>query len=887
MATISELNIRLGLLTKEFERNLRKVERDLRNSGQRLSQLGSDLTLAISAPLAAIGGFSIKAAGDIEALRLAMQSTFQDAGRSIGEANKELELLRQAALAPGLDFEQAVRGSIRLQNVGFAAEEARGILVQLANAVALTGGTAIELDGVTRQFTQMIAKGRILQEDLTIIQENMPAISKAMDEAFGTRSADKLRELGITGEQFVRGITQQLSELPRVSGGIANAIVNLFAGIKNAAARFGEEINRVFNISENSDRLVAGLNSIVDAFVGLDDGTKRFIIQMTLAVAAIGPLIKVIGVLRTAQAALVGSIVTINGRMAALTGFIQRSVVAFNALSVASKAAFLGGVVTAIVLAADALGVFNRELTTAEKVQAKIADVTRRAGDAIAEEKAKVTALVGVLKDQNATREEQEKALRSLKAISPEYFGSLDLEKAKVQDIDAALDGYISQLLRAAKAQAAFDELVNIEKRLNNLKEEADPSVWQQIGNAVLSAGNTFTGMGLNASSAAKNMQALKTELEAQREALLGIVKEGGGVSETVSRAGQNFKELAADSQRSAAAQEDAAKKAKLYKDALASIAAVVQKGDVLGADVFSEQAKEIENQIERLLENGFKPYSREIENLRGMLAKLKADQQSGFSTPNSTQALLGIDPTTPTPIATLPPLTQVISVDASAANQTLEDFKVNIEGVGNTFLSAGEQINQVLTGINEGTIPLVESFDQLFQIVTAGLTPGLQSLVEIGGTLMTEMFDAIGNGTQSFATFASSAISSLGKVIQRILQAYIAQQLLNSAFFSKNPFAAIAIGAIVGAASNALFQRIAKAIKPPSLAEGGVVSSPTLALIGDAGAGNPEIVAPEAKLRQIFRQEGGGSGELRAVVRGDDLLFIVDKAANRRGRLR
>lgn len=47
-----------------------------------------------------------------------------------------------------------------------------------------------------------------------------------------------------------------------------------------------------------------------------------------------------------------------------------------------------------------------------------------------------------------------------------------------------------------------------------------------------------------------------------------------------------------------------------------------------------------------------------------------------------------------------------------------------------------------------------------------------------------------------------------------------------------------------------------------PSLATGGVVHDPTLAMIGDAGAGNPEIVTPEKMMRSIFAeglQDHGG----------------------------
>ncbi|MFS8652614.1 MAG: hypothetical protein FWJ66_11995, partial [Caldibacillus sp.] len=42
---------------------------------------------------------------------------------------------------------------------------------------------------------------------------------------------------------------------------------------------------------------------------------------------------------------------------------------------------------------------------------------------------------------------------------------------------------------------------------------------------------------------------------------------------------------------------------------------------------------------------------------------------------------------------------------------------------------------------------------------------------------------------------------------------------------------------------------------KIPRLARGGVVSEPTLAMVGDAGPGNPEIVAPERLLKQLLRE--------------------------------
>ena len=51
-----------------------------------------------------------------------------------------------------------------------------------------------------------------------------------------------------------------------------------------------------------------------------------------------------------------------------------------------------------------------------------------------------------------------------------------------------------------------------------------------------------------------------------------------------------------------------------------------------------------------------------------------------------------------------------------------------------------------------------------------------------------------------------------------------------------------------------------------------------------------PEIVAPESKLRDIFRGEmrgNGGGGVLTCRVSGDDLLFVLDKAEYKAKRIR
>ena len=162
---------------------------------------------------------AIQAGGEFESLALAREANFEQAGRHVYSDCAEVEALRKAALAPGLDFPQAVAASIRLQSVGLNAETARTTIQELANAIASTGGTAQNLESVTVQMAQMISKGKVLSQDLRIIQENLPIISDLMLKAFGTANAEKIQELGITGKDFVKGITEEMTKLTGGQGG--------------------------------------------------------------------------------------------------------------------------------------------------------------------------------------------------------------------------------------------------------------------------------------------------------------------------------------------------------------------------------------------------------------------------------------------------------------------------------------------------------------------------------------------------------------------------------------------------------------------------------------------------------------------------------------------
>ena len=62
------------------------------------------------------------------------------------------------------------------------------------------------------------------------------------------------------------------------------------------------------------------------------------------------------------------------------------------------------------------------------------------------------------------------------------------------------------------------------------------------------------------------------------------------------------------------------------------------------------------------------------------------------------------------------------------------------------------------------------------------------------------------------------------------------------------------------------------------AFAQGGIVSGPTMALVGeDAGASNnPEVIAPLDKLRSMLHPQGGVGGTVRFEIEGRKLVGVI-----------
>ena len=187
-------------------------------------------------------------------------------------------------------------------------------------------------------------------------------------------------------------------------------------------------------------------------------------------------------------------------------------------------------------------------------------------------------------------------------------------------------------------------------------------------------------------------------------------------------------------------------------------------------------------------------------------------------------------------------------------------------------------------TGIESLKVKLRDLQQQMVQ--TAGVYE--YSFTEAAQSVGMALGDALVNGGNVFAAFGSSILSVLGDILIKIGNAGIAAAKLSATFLTPAGLvagiAAVALGAAVkGFASKMQGGGIT------AFANGGIVSGPTLGLMGEYGGArsNPEVIAPLDKLNGMIGQTGTNvnvGGEFR--VQGQDLVLALQRADKQRNRI-
>lgn len=204
------------------------------------------------------------------------------------------------------------------------------------------------------------------------------------------------------------------------------------------------------------------------------------------------------------------------------------------------------------------------------------------------------------------------------------------------------------------------------------------------------------------------------------------------------------------------------------------------------------------------------------------------------------------------------------------------------IKGIGSSVQGITDALKgngnawQSVVGIVDGFIGLYQGLQSVIQIIGAitGVTNMLTAAKQGEAVASTAAATAAVTGAAATATASATAATAKSAETAANVSAAVSGTL---AAHSGIPFVGIALGlAAVGAI-------IAAMASIPKFANGGVVSGPTLAMVGEyAGAGNnPEVIAPLDKLRGMLAEPAGFGGKVEFEIKGRTLRAILAKENN------
>jgi tape measure domain-containing protein len=776
----ANVNLKLNKSFKESDYLSRKLDQGFGKLGGQMKSFGRAMTIGVTLPLALAAKSASDAFAEYDSLRRALASYHP----TLDGLNSRLAEMRTLAKLPGLGFQEAIQGDVRLQAVGISAKNSSKILREFANAIAQTGGGKAQLNEVTIQLGQMAAKGKVLNQDLRPIIESAPAVATALKSIFGTVSSEdisnKLTAAGKTSTEFIEILLVEMAKAPRVTGGWKNSLENLSDALFISKSRIFEVANEVFGLEGKVNSFSDTLERMVDGFTSLSPVLQGAILAVTGLLTVMGPL-----------SWGVGSLVTLLPKL--LTA------VHFTTLAIGGLTLGIGALIAAVVIAVGEVSSYNEMIKESSNISNRAASETKK----------EVLVMEGYIKTLNSSSASVDRtkiAKEELRKLSPEFTSALKNEKIDFDKLGGAVSNYKDQLLLASKQKQDGLLLDSLIKRQQE-SEKGNIGIWP----ATKVVGNTVFD----------NLRDDKifstTPMQVWLEASVNVTK----------KAGEQWNELGV------------------------AIAKVTERMEGRLGDLQEEGTGTAPpfgpSLLEAAAEEERKTLETHVKNIEDFaIRRRKAmDAMAELLSPQD----IAIEP-----------------IDRK------EKEAKEVETLSDSYMFKISN-KSTLTLYDEALMDL-QRFKDDANAIWAG----------IGGDFVANFAQGLASG-KGIKGALKGLISDLGGLMieygKTALKAVLALKAFDT-MFKINPASNGAMIKALGLiAAGGTMKGFASGI--PALAQGGVTSNPTLAMIGDNSSGK-EMVMPWEKTgdfaSKIASDLGGGigGGSMNSVLRGEDIYFSLER---------
>ncbi len=278
-----------------------RVQKQLNNISKSATKLGQDLSLKLTAPIIALGGFAVKNFIESEDALAQVRTRLQEVGDAVGITEKQ--------------FVDAAK-NLQINSLFGDDQILRDVTTQFLTFGNITGEQFLKAQQAVLDLST------VLKTDL---KAQAIQLGKALDNP--VKGLTALRKSGIQFSQAEETLIKSMAKAGRVAeaqtlilqaiehyyGGAAAAAgnVNPYVKLVNVLGDLTESFGKIIN--EFLQPLVKEVNDLVTFIDGLSDGTKKAIVVFLGLAAAIGPVLIIMGAVGQGITALIGLMAVLNG----------------------------------------------------------------------------------------------------------------------------------------------------------------------------------------------------------------------------------------------------------------------------------------------------------------------------------------------------------------------------------------------------------------------------------------------------------------------------------------------------------------------------------------------------------------------------------------------
>lgn len=824
-----------------------------------------------------------------------------------GKTGEEMVKLRSKVQAVsehfGTDFNETLRAANALsKGFGISMEDAMKLVQDGLVSGANAGGDFID---TVREYPRYFKEAGLSAEDFIAITTNAAQQGVFSDKGVDvikegnlriremtTATADALNGIGISAEKVqadlqagsittfdvMQMVAAKLNELPASSAAVGTAIADIFGGpgedagleyiktlaniqlnmdaVKAATQGTAEQQERQIQMQEN---LKNGLSGLIDLSAIYTD-VKPYVdltAQIGMAAMGIGSLIKTVKAMNVQQAILKTRIVAVAAAQKMVTIATTAWTAIQKVLNLVLTANPIGLIITAIGALVAALIAAYKNCEGFRKIVDKVWEAIKPLANAIMNGLAKAFEwLVEKCKEAwewlknilGLGKQKVEVAVEVSKPKTP--TPTLDMDKPNASDYTYTPTAGAGKVTGAAKPKwtedasnlkAISDNVQILNEKLQTASaEEAvlinqQIELWEQKADAIRNAGK----------AADDNTPLWKEDADTLRE-----------INDNIQILNEKLQDATAE-EAAAINQQIAAWNAKA--DAIRNAGAAVDNTPLWKED--ASNLKEISDNIQILNDQLQTATIEEAALINQQIAawKDKADaiREAGVET-------------------------EKVSMSTGKALQQgwggIKNIGSSIEGITSALQGNGNAW-QVVTGIIDGFIGLYTGIQTVVGIIQLLTGASAAHAATKGVEATAETTEATVRAT----TAATNAAASAAIITANKLEAASWKELAASEYMAAHAYIPFAgFGIAMGFVTAMLAATAAAGI--PMLAEGGIASGPTLAMVGEyAGAkGNPEVIAPLDKLRGMLAQPASMDfGKVEFEIKGRTLVGILNKENN------